>query len=280
MSEENVARTSESDGQNTSGTADGKEKMTDKGQKGAAKRERSSIAFPYVDLDDAVEVARAIHEHVGGGDCDDIQLSAWMTQSSKSSGFRMRLTAARMFGLLDPNADRRKLTSLGRMIVDPRQERGAKADAFLRVPLYSAIYERNKETVLPPEKTLETEIGSLGVAEKQKGLARQVFMRSAQQAGYFEQGKDRLIRPGVAPLEEQVPPPNRERTGSGGGDGGDGSKMPPLHPLIKGLIEVLPHDGAPWTVEDAAEWLQTAASNFRYAYKFKGHIKVETEGSH
>jgi hypothetical protein len=272
MMEENVERTIETEGQNGSGTSESE-------QRGSAKRERSSIAFPYVDLDDAVEVARAIHEHVGVGDCDDIQLSAWMGQSSKSSGFRARLTAARMFGLLDPNSDARKLTPLGRMIVDPRQERGARADAFLRVPLYGALYERNKETVLPPEKTLETEIAGLGVAEKQKGAARQVLMRSAQQAGYFEHGKDRLIRPGVAPSEEHPPPVHKDRTGGSGGNGGDGSKMPPLHPLIKGLIEVLPHDGDSWTAEDAAEWLQTAASNFRYAYKFKGHIKVEIVGS-
>ena len=83
----------------------------------------------------------------------------------------MRLTAARMFGLLDPSSERRKLTPLGRLIVDPRQQRGGRADAFLRVPLYAAIYERNKETVLPPEKTLEAEIVGLGIAEKQMGLA-------------------------------------------------------------------------------------------------------------
>lgn len=53
--------------------------------------------------------------------------------------------------------------------------------------------------------------------------------------------------------------------------------MPPLHPLIKGLIEVLPPNGKPWTLEEAAEWLQTAASNLRYAYKLQGRIKVEIE---
>jgi hypothetical protein len=167
------------------------------------------------------------------------------------------------------------------MIVDPRQERGAKAEAFLRVPLYSALYDRNKETVLPPEKTLETEIVGLGVAEKQKEAARQVFARPAQQAGYFEHGKNRLVRPGVAPIEtDEDSSSERDNFGGGSGSGG-GGKMPPLHPLIKGLIEVLPHDGKSWTLEDATEWLQTAASNFRYAYKFKGRIKVEIEaGSH
>ena len=100
----------------------------------------------------------------------------------------------------------------------------------------------------------------------------QVFERSAGQAGYFEQGKDRLARPGVAPLVE-----GGEHSNRGGGTGNDGGGPPPLHPLIKGLVEVLPPNGAQWTVEEAAEWLHTAAGNFRYAYKFKGKIKVEIE---
>src|SRR5438045_3501288 len=104
MLAENAARTPEDDRQNATRTSEDSEKE-------ATKRERSSIAFPYNDLDDALQVARAIHDHVGVGDCDDAQLSAWMNQSSKSSGYRMRLTAARMFGVLDPSSDRRKLTS-------------------------------------------------------------------------------------------------------------------------------------------------------------------------
>jgi hypothetical protein len=69
----------------------------------------------------------------------------------------------------EPSSDRRKLTPLGRIVVDSRQERGAKADAFLKVPLYAALFERYKDTVLSPGKTLETEIVCLGVAEKRKG---------------------------------------------------------------------------------------------------------------
>jgi hypothetical protein len=256
MPEENVARTSETDGQNVAGTSDG-------GQKEPAKRERSSIAFPYSDLDDALAVARAIHEHVGVGDCDDIQLSAWMDQSAKSSGYRMRLAAARMFGLLDPSADRRKLTPLGRMIVDPRQERGAKAEAFLRVPLYSAIYERNKETVLPPEKTLESEIVALGVAEKQKGLARQVFARSAQQAGYFEHGKNRLIRPGVAPLDQALSDAKNKK----GGGGGDEGEPPEIDPIIRGLLARLPKSGQVWPEAERKLWLDLLAGSFKLIYK-------------
>lgn len=273
MAAENAARTAEKDGLNSTGTSDG-------AQQDAAKRERSSISFPYNPLDDAVRVVRAIHENVGTGDCDDAQLSAWMNQSPKSSGYRMYLTAARMFGLLDPTTDRRRLTSLGRAIVDPQQERAARADGFLRVPLYSALYEKFKDGTVPPTEALEREIVALGVAEKQKTRARQVFERSAQQAGYHEHGRNRLVRPGVAPLADPALDADRGKggggSGAGGGSGGDGTG--PDHPLIQGLFQSLPDIGNPWTAEDAADWLETAAANLRLAYKFKGRIKVTIEG--
>jgi hypothetical protein len=78
------------------------------------KRERSSIAFPYNNLDDAIEVAKAIHDNVGLGECDDDQLAAWLKLSPKSSGYRVQLSAARMFGVLDAESSSHKLSALGR----------------------------------------------------------------------------------------------------------------------------------------------------------------------
>src|SRR4051812_2634459 len=100
-------------------------------------RQRSTIAFPYMPLKDAVELVEAIHGNVGLGECDDDQLAAWSGQSTKSSGFRVQISSARQFGLITSDgAGRYRLTDLGRMIVDPNQAREAKALAFLSVPLY------------------------------------------------------------------------------------------------------------------------------------------------
>jgi len=52
--------------------------------------------------------------------------------------------------------------------------------------------------VLPPSAAFERDIVGLGVAEKQKDKARQVFERSASQAGFFEAGKSKLVMPAVA----------------------------------------------------------------------------------
>jgi hypothetical protein len=52
--------------------------------------------------------------------------------------------------------------------------------------------------VLPPAAALSRDIVALGVSEKQKDRARLIFERSADQAGFFEHGKQRLVMPGVA----------------------------------------------------------------------------------
>ena len=174
-------------------------------------RQRSSIGIPYNHLGDAIEVAKSIHDNAGTGDCDDVQLSAWMNMSPKSSGYRVQLSASRMFGLVETTASRHKLTPLGRSIVDPQQERAARTNAFLSLPLYKVLYDNYKGGVLPPAAALERDMVALGVAEKQTGRARQVFERSAEQANFFEHGKNRLVMPAVA-LRDPPPLPMRIRT--------------------------------------------------------------------
>ena len=145
------------------------------------KRQRSTIGFPYADYNAALEVATAIHGNVGHGTCSAIsQLAPWMNLSGKSSGFRTQLSAARLFGLIDSkDTDSYRLTDLGRRVVDQIQSRTAKAESFLRVPLFQALFEKYKGGVVPPTAALEREIALLGVAEKQKSRARQVFESSA-----------------------------------------------------------------------------------------------------
>jgi hypothetical protein len=46
---------------------------------------------------------------------------------------------------------------------------------------------------------------------------------------------------------------------------------------MEGLFQSLPPDGHPMTLEEAADWLQAAACNLRFAYKFQGRIKVTIE---
>ena len=54
--------------------------------------------------------------------------------------------------------------------------------------------------MLPPPAALERFMGDIGAASKQTGKARQAFIRSARQGGYFAHGEDRHVRPAAAEL--------------------------------------------------------------------------------
>lgn len=233
-------------------------------------RQRSAVAFAYIDLQDTVVVATAIHENVGTGDCDEHQLAAWLNKSAKSSGFRLLLNTARLFGLMETDTTGRShLTALGRRAVDPTQAREARVRAFLAVPLYEMIFEKYKGGVLPPAAALEREMSQIGVAEKQIRVARLVMERSAQYAGFFEHGRDRLVMPGIAPADHHAEPPpvEREMEKRGGGNGGGSGDLPPLDDLILSLVKKLPPSGtADWKATDRAMWLQMAAMAFQMVY--------------
>jgi len=254
--------------------------VVDATTKGAGQRQRSTIGFPYMDLKSAIELADAIHNHVGLGDCDDDQLAAWTNQSPKSSTFRVQIYAARMFGIIEGDGSKHKLSEIGRAIVDPKQVREAKARAFLAVPLYKAVYDKYRSGVLPPAAALSRDMVALGVSEKQKDRARVVFEHSAEQSGFFEHGKTRLVMPGVATHTEATPdlPPTPNDEGKkGAGNGGNDTPPPPArHPFIDGLLQTLPEPESDWPAAARAKWLQTAANIFDLIYKGDGGITVST----
>ena len=243
-----------------------------------SKREQSSISFPYHDLNDAIGVAKGVHM-VGGTSCENAQLAAQLQSTVASGGFRLRLLAAKLFGLVTYGQGRVTLTRLGEQICDSKQEQGARKDALLSVPLYKQVYERFKHGALPPNPGLEAEITTMGVIEKQAGKARQVLQRSAGQAGFFWSGQDRLVMPPVTgrveapPPEEKKPPESDKHKGSGGRDGGE------RHQLIMGLIDALPAEKTEWPVENRKEWLEGAAAIFNLIYKnpTKGTISIEVK---
>ncbi len=239
-------------------------------QQGSGKRDRSTIGFPYGDLEQAIKVARALHQQ-GGGRGQQDQLAAWLGHTSIGGGaFRQQLSTARTFGVSESAQGSVVLTPLGHRIVDPAQEARARVDAFLNVPLYQAVYERFRGHTLPSGSGLENVFADLGVAEKQTEKARHAFQRSAQQAGFFNAGADRLVEPSTDRGQQSL-----GTNGSQDGDARDESpaapsgdpRRDPLHPLIQGLVATLPEPGSAWSDEEREEWLNAAKSNFALIYK-------------
>jgi hypothetical protein len=181
-----------------------------------------------------------------------------------------------MFGLISGEKGSLQLTDLGLRVIDPQSEKAARSESFLLVPLYKAIYEAYKGQMLPGNPALEAQIEKLGVAPKQKDKARQVFQRSATQAGYFAFGNNRLVQPqlkaGAADVKQQkteleVNPGGGAGANGGSGSGGGGGLPPDLNPFIKGLLDELPPAKTVWSAEGRKNWLIGAASIFNLIYK-------------
>lgn len=237
----------------------------------AGKRERSTISFPYGDLNSAVNAAKVVHE-MGGGSCQQDQLAAWLHYSSVDNGaFRQQANTARIFGLTTLSRKVINLTPLGYRIVDSEQESAARVDAFLTVPLYAEIFREYQGKTLPSSVAgMESALARMGVAQKQTDKARQAFQRSAQQAGFFDAGKDRLVKPSLispnsgeaneAEAGQTAPPPATTSTSLE--DESSGAQ----HPLIQGLIVTLPAPGSQWSDTERKEWLTAAEHIFALIY--------------
>lgn len=239
---------------------------------GSTGYERSTISFPYFDLAEALRLAEAISGNVGGGDCTDDQLAAWVKLSSKSSGYRSRISAARMFGLIESGSGTsHHLTELGLTAIDKTRQRSGKAEAFLRVALFKRVFEQWRGQQLPPAAALERQLVQMGVAKKQASRARQVLERSAQQAGFSEQGRDRLVQPAIkGDSETDTPPPPPGGGGGFSGNGGSGTGDFDLDPIIAGLLHRLPASGALWPEAQREIWLDLLKGSFKLIYKEPG----------
>lgn len=260
--------------------------MTDNGNTAPAgtasaeerKRFRSEIEFPYADLENAIELAQTIHSKAGSS-CEPDELAAWMGQSASGGTFRTRLGAARMFGLIETGGGRATLTQAGFDALDGSgKERATRAEAFLNVELFRAMYDRFKGNALPPAAAIERQMEQLGVSPKQKERARQTFTKSAVYAGFIDAGTGRFVKPGIAPKVDMPPPPPRDERNDGGG--GDGTGLD-LDPLLVALLKKIPPSGANWPAAQRVRWFKTFAMNVSQIYDGEDEpveMKIELEG--
>lgn len=229
---------------------------------------RSTIRFPYLDQDDAVKFAKAIHA-VAGNSCTRDALAGYLKVSAKAGGFNLRSVTAKMFGLVDSDKGIYSLTDLGKRVIDPKQEKAARAESFLIIPLYKRVFDQYRNQMLPGNQALEKAMEQMGVAPKQADKARQAFQRSASQAAYFAFGNDRLIAPQGNSANNAAPPPQLEvpKNGASGNGGVGGGEPPHTNPFIQGLLNKLPAENSEWPMELRKKWLQLAISVFEVSYK-------------
>jgi hypothetical protein len=227
---------------------------------------RSRIAFPYADLGDAIKIANVVHGDYGGR-CSMDQLAASMGQSMKSGAFRTKVSTAQMFAIVENDHGRLHLTDVGRRVVDENTRGGALVEAFLCVDLYRILFEKHQGGVLPRDQGLEAEMADLGVAPKQAERARQAFQRSAEVAGFFRLGRDRLVAPPGAREGDSIAPVASQAVSPDSVSGPPpAANFPPLHPLLAGLMHELPQEGEDFSPDKRRDWLDAAKIIFRLVY--------------
>ena len=248
-----------------------------------APRGQSTIAFPYADLSDALAIATTIRDR-GGAPIAKDQLASAMGQAASSGAFSAKLHAARMFGLVKFIAGKIKLSDLAYEAIDADvvRSKAAKVTAFLAVPLFARTYDefRNRQLPLRPHG-LERAFVEFGVLEKRKTNARWTFDRSARQAGFFQNGDDRLVAPIIVSpqsldtrtvAEACIPPLPTIKTNI--------NEFVPIaaqQPLIKGLLERVPEPNIQWPINERVRWLRVLSANLAMIYgdKDEGDISIQ-----
>lgn len=228
------------------------------------KRFRSEIEFPYSDLESAAELAKTLHSRAGSS-CALEELAAWMNQSANGGTFRTRVSAARMFGLIEASQGRATLTQLGHDSVGgSTDECGWRSEAFLNVQLFRAMYDKFRGNALPPVAAIERQMQEMGVSPKQKERARQTFMKSATFAGFIDPSSGRFIKPGNAQSKADAAKQEKPDSGNKGGGGGGGDLS--LDPLLLELLKKIPPASEGWPEPQRLRWFRTFAMNVSQIY--------------
>ena len=239
-------------------------------------RGRSMAGFPYVDLDNGVDTVKAVVAD-GRINCTFQQLADTVGVALDSNAFRIRAnTTCRQYGLILLNKDQITLTELGRAIIDPTKERQARLDAFFKVSLYKDLYQRFREQTLPPPKEVERIMEELGVAPLQKARARQIFMRSAKQAGLFEHSEISLSIPsGVEnPLIDLPSEHNTEKLA----EVSDYNRSSAYDPAIERILRILPQPDSEWSYNERVQWLRKLSGALDVAYRMhEGDMSASIE---
>lgn len=205
-----------------------------------ADRVGPTFRFPVYDLADCVVAAKAIHEKGGGAATSD-HLAAYLGYKSTANGsYINRVAAAKLFGLIEGPPSRIVITTLAQKILMPIQisdQRQGLIDAFMRVPLFKAIYDEYHGKELPPAFGMKNALRTMfGVTPQRVDQAYRALINSAETAGFFEVrgSRTQLIMPSVPaglPPRPVVGDEGEDRSqeqnhGGGGGNGGDGGRTP------------------------------------------------------
>lgn len=248
----------------------------------------SGVSYPYFDNDASLRVGEVVQNVAGGSAAPDFLAAKLGYKSTRSGTFLTRVSAARLFGYVATSNGNFVVTERGRAALSPVMPDdaiNAKMDAFMGVPLFAKLYQDFNGRQLPPDVGLRNLfLNTYKIVPDRVDDALRVFQRSAEQCGFFQHGRDRLIKPSAgvslpqqasAPLpannDPPPPPAERQRSGGGGGDSGGG-----IHSAVIGLLRELPKQDESWTERERDDFLAAFTALVKFIFPAK---KGETDGA-
>lgn len=257
-----------------------------------ADRRTSEIVVTSTDVDTAIEVVRRLRDSgITRAPLDEA--AAAVAGDMNPNTFKNKLYSAVKYGFLASQRDRVTdpsevvLLPLGEQVLDPQRAREAKARAFLNIPLHRIIYQRYRGQRLPSDKELdEVMLHELGVSPGQVANARQAMIRAARQAGFFDQGRDRLAIPSdvasaveaAMPIEGSAPAIPARVNGAGPAVSMPSITASPIlsvepvavspeaHPILAAWLREMPPKGVAWPKHKRDRWYQMLGGLLDYVY--------------
>lgn len=160
---------------------------------GRKERRRSIYKFPAYDFKVALEIAGKVEDN-GGGTLSEETLAVSLGLSKSSSGFRLKILAARNFNLLVKRGASLSTTPIAKAILKPTSDEDANRgyqDSFLSIQLFKAVAERYRDQRLPDSQTLRNVLErEFHVDPKRVQQAERVLIDSARFTHLLEHRND------------------------------------------------------------------------------------------
>jgi hypothetical protein len=157
---------------------------------------RSTFRSVTYDLDAAVAVARYVSGSEAGVSSE--QLAPALGYSGvKNGAFLTRLANARLFGLVSGSSSQVILSDRGRRALSPdaAESAGARAEAFLSVPLFRAVFDHYADRPLPGPEDLGSVLRTdYGEADAKARVSAAKLLDSARQAQVIRAHPDGTMR--------------------------------------------------------------------------------------
>jgi hypothetical protein len=160
--------------------------IVDEGLVGTSKKKRTRSAqrpFPQVTLEEALELANAIHAHAAGHDVRRLTLFEKLDRSPDSSAGRRLVTNSARYGITKGsyNAEYISLHPEGKLASDPEGHDGKRLQARFRLgvegfAVFKSLYLKYKGNRLPSDEIMRDDLRTLGVAESDLASAAIIFV--------------------------------------------------------------------------------------------------------